>query len=223
MGCLDTLQVLVKSLLLLSLLNPIHSLAINGTVATPCDDPLSALQVAAYGRDGKLASSAAITANATFRLFLQVSQQTHYILYLLGSTENHYDPIIVEVDPHQVLLAQVRKSPLQLPPRSSQQKNASTSVHFVSGNPTRFSRKRMNKRWSWRNLWAYRMHALLLSGAVFVIWFPKVIRDLPSDVRAELLGERNEEPSDPNLVFKALSGIQEDNARNSATTIHRKE
>ncbi|PXF48981.1 hypothetical protein BWQ96_01119 [Gracilariopsis chorda] len=218
MALLVARKILVTSLLYLWLFSPVHSLTINGTLATPCDDPVSALQVAAYGRDGKLASSAAITANATFRLFLQVSERTHYILYLLGSIENHYDPLIVDVEPHQVLLAHVRKSPLQLPPKASNQEDVTTVVHFVPGNPTRFSRKRMNKRWSWRNLWAYRMHALLLTGAVFIVWFPKIIRDLPSDVRAELLGEHQEEPLDPNAVFKALSGLQEDNIENSITT-----
>ncbi|PXF40000.1 hypothetical protein BWQ96_10292 [Gracilariopsis chorda] len=87
-----------------------HALRVRRTVATPCDDVLSSLQVAAYARNGRLESSAAVTARASFNLFLKLATTTHYVLHLLAAIQNQYHPIMLQVDPDHVLLSHVRPS-----------------------------------------------------------------------------------------------------------------
>ncbi|CAN8071962.1 unnamed protein product [Agarophyton chilense] len=189
----------------------IHALCIQGTVANPSDDDFGSLQVAAYARDGKLETSASVTANATFNLFLKPGGATPYILHLLGSIQNQYHPIILYVDPLRVLFSKVRYSPLQrLNLTTVGAEDMNTAVHFEPSAPTLHALKRKQRRFSVRTLWAYRLQALMLAGAVFIIWFPKFIRDLPKEVREELLGEKEDEMGDPNALFKSLFGIQDD-------------
>lgn len=162
------------------------------------------IRVTVYSRHGALIETAPVKIDGTFTLYLLPKQSDGvYVLHLLGSMTNEYAPLLLNLRAGSVTSVISRPTPLLIAPESEEKWPSEYEVKFVPQSPSNYVK---NRSWSWSDLWAYKSRFLLLLAVAFVVWFPRVIQDLPKELREELTGEKEPELGDANAHFKALLG-----------------
>lgn len=169
---------------------------------------VNTIRIAVYSRSGERIESALVTPDGNFKLHLLPQQSDGvYILYLIGSMTDEYAPMLLNLQAGTVKSVLSRRNPLLIPPKPDEEWPENDKIRFVSSAKALYVQK--GNSWSWRYLWAYKFRLLQLAGVAFVVWFPKVIRDLPKELREELMGEKEPELGDTNAHFKALLGRED--------------
>lgn len=182
--------------------------AITGSVVLdPSQETRGAmLRVWVHAQDGSLVESSAVALDGSFLLHsLPAETDGIYILHLNGAIIDEYVPLLVVLRSGGVASVLPRKEPLMVPPRpGSSAWPDSTELKFVPLRKANYAKKRAP--WRLRDLWRYKFRILQLMAVVFVVWFPQFIRELPKELREELMGEEEVDSGDPNALVKTLLG-----------------
>lgn len=183
--------------------------AVTGSVAVDPSEKGVFLQVRARSRDGALIESSPVTENG-FVYFHSLPKQPDgvYVLQLYGAMSYEYHPILVLLQDGAVKSAMLRSQPLIVPPRIDSPAWPRTSeIEFKPFVKTNYAKKAAP--WRLRDMWNSKLRLLQLFALIFVVWFPQFIRELPKDLREELMGEKEEDIGDPNAVVKTLIGRED--------------
>lgn len=190
----------------------VQGAAITGTVLQATRER-NALSVPVHARDGTLVESPTVTKNGSVLFSLLPEQKDGvFLLNIYGDADYEYTPILLLLKNGAIASSFPRKDPLLIPPREDEPWPSETEIVFQPRRKANYARK--PAPWRLRDLWRYKFQVLQLLAIAFVVWFPQVIRDLPKDLREELMGEKEEDIGDSNAVLKALLGY--DNVDKSA-------
>lgn len=171
----------------------------------PIPATAGAIRVTVHSPDARLVESTPITPNGTFSLhLLPLQSDGPYILHLLGHPHLEYPPLLLLLQSSTVKSALPRPRPLLLVPDSPKQWPPDSDLIFRPTQPTNFAQR--SQPWRWRNLWKYKIRVIQLAAVAFIVWFPTVIRDLPKELREDLMGEKEVDLGDTNAHFKNLLG-----------------
>lgn len=177
--------------------------SLNGYVTSQSLDNPAILSVIAVSSFGQIVSQAPVTSQGNFTLYAFLAQTGYFTLYLLGAVRQEYPPVLVHVESGNLTAAYPRLDPLSVPQKVNPS-GQPISVYFSPVREAVFAPRR--EPWRLRHIWRYKVRFLQLLAVLFVVWFPRVIRELPQDLREELTGEKEPDIGDPNKVVKALLG-----------------
>lgn len=196
------LPLLVAAILCLS--SHAVSTEITGTVRESARES-TALSVVVHASGGAIVDSSAVAQDGSL-LFSRLSKQTDgvFVLEVYGADTYEYTQLLVLLKNGAVASAMPRKDPLLLPPREDAIWPEQTEIVMTPRKKTNYAKK--PAPWQLRDLWRLKYRLLQLLAVIFVVWFPQVIRDLPQELREEVLGEKDEDIGDPNALVKALLG-----------------
>lgn len=201
------LRELCQVLMLASLITySAAAVAITGSVFLDPSLKSPSLQVWVQSRYGALVESSPVASDGSV-LFHSLPTQTDgvYVLHLNGATSYEYLPILVLLQNGAITSAMPRTEPLMIPPDAGAPAWPSTTeIEFKPFGKTNYAKK--SPPWRLRDLWRNKIRLLQLLALVFVVWFPQFIRELPKELREELMGEKEEDMGDPNALVKTLLG-----------------
>lgn len=200
-------SMMLAALVLLIVLNhvPVHAMSdgITGTVdSANVGDALPYLQVVVRSETGAIVECVPVTSQLTFTLYRVLGTDGFYIVQLSGSTEWEFTPFIITLSKGNLSAAYRRLNPLELPSRI-QRANDNLTIHFTSTVPTMYVPVRA--QWNLASLFSFQ-RVFFVAALAFIVSFPHFFRQLPREVREELIGEKEADTGDPNRVTKALFG-----------------
>lgn len=168
-------------------------------ISNPAD-----IYVSVHTQSGHLLETSPIQSDSQFTLLYIEDKYENgiYVLRVNGKLQIEYMPLLVRVQGNKVVAVVEREHPLIRVPENEKEWGKKMEIRFRGKGTTNYERR--STPWSWTLLWQYRVRLLQLAGIAFVVWFPSVIKDLPKEMREELLGEKEEELGDLNRHINML-------------------